>query len=176
MSDLTIFAKNIKRLREEKGMTLKELAETIGVSPQAVSAYQKAGTENGKAPTLDKAIDLASALGVSIGELCGSTGATEEKTLGDIALLFAYMMEHWLSAHVISVPGKCTGGQYSFSESYPALAFSPDSEIGKFIVDYSKMRDVRNSGTIDQQLFDRWVEGTISRLSGINIQTEDLPF
>lgn len=53
---------NVKRLREESGLTQKELGERVGVSRQAINAI-----ETGKFdPSVWLAYDLAQFFGVSI--------------------------------------------------------------------------------------------------------------
>lgn len=52
---------NIKHLRNEKGLTQKELASALGVSYQMVQSWER-GSRNPKRETLEK---IASALGVS---------------------------------------------------------------------------------------------------------------
>ena len=56
---------NVKRLREERGLTQKELGESVGVSRQAINAI-----ETGKFdPSIWLAYDLSQFFGVSIEEL-----------------------------------------------------------------------------------------------------------
>lgn len=56
---------NLTRIREERGLTQKELGRLIGVAEATISNY-----ENGKRePKLDKLVALADALNVSIDEL-----------------------------------------------------------------------------------------------------------
>lgn len=57
---------NIKRIREEKGMTQKQLADKVGISGAFMSLIEK-GTNNPSEENLQK---IANALGVSKAELC----------------------------------------------------------------------------------------------------------
>ena len=61
------FAKNIKNLRKELGMTQTQLANKIFVNKSMVSAYEK-GT---RLPSLDSLISLSKTLNVSIDYLLG---------------------------------------------------------------------------------------------------------
>lgn len=55
----------LKKLREERGLSQKEIAKKIGVSRETISAY-----ETGRAkPSLDVALKLAKILKVSVEEL-----------------------------------------------------------------------------------------------------------
>ena len=59
------FGENLKRIRTEKHLTQKYVAESMGISPQAYSQYERA-TEQPKGATLKR---LSLALNVDIGEL-----------------------------------------------------------------------------------------------------------
>ena len=55
----------LKEIRLKKGITQVELAKHVGISPQTISHY-----ETGRAkPSLDVAVKLAKALGVSVEEI-----------------------------------------------------------------------------------------------------------
>lgn len=70
MRDGTSFllARNIKRLRERRGLTQQELAETSGV-PRPTIANLESGSAN---PTLAVVLKVAGALGVTVEELVAS--------------------------------------------------------------------------------------------------------
>ncbi len=70
-----MISKNLKRLREKVGMTQKELADKLFVSPQAVSRWENGDTEPSVA-TLDS---IAEIFGVSLDELFGRTAPEPEK-------------------------------------------------------------------------------------------------
>ncbi|WP_200956725.1 XRE family transcriptional regulator [Thermococcus barophilus] len=61
-------ARNIRRLREEKGLSLTELAEKAGISKSTLSSLE-AGKTN---PTISTLWAIADALGVPFGALIGS--------------------------------------------------------------------------------------------------------
>ena len=58
---------NIKKLRNQKGVTQERLAESIGVTPQAISRWE---SESGY-PAIEYLPDIASFFGISIDELLG---------------------------------------------------------------------------------------------------------
>lgn len=70
----TIFGKNLRAKRMEKGLKQKELAQMTGIAPQTLSGYEGRGI----LPPLENAAKLAQALGVSLDWLTGL--AAEEKT------------------------------------------------------------------------------------------------
>ena len=63
------FPERLRRLRESRGLTQRELAEAIGVSRQAIGLYE-AGEREPDLSTLQK---LARALGTSMSYLVGET-------------------------------------------------------------------------------------------------------
>jgi transcriptional regulator with XRE-family HTH domain len=65
-------AANIKRLREERAMTQKELADVSGV-PRPTIANLESGTAN---PTLLVLLKVGGSLGATIEELVGTAGVT----------------------------------------------------------------------------------------------------
>jgi len=61
------FAKNIKNLRKELGMTQTELANKIFINKSMISSYEKGA----RMPSLDALVALAETLNVSIDYLLG---------------------------------------------------------------------------------------------------------
>ena len=59
------FAENVKRLREEKGLTQAELANSIEVAQPTVEQYEKGM----KVPTIITGVALAKRLGTTCEEL-----------------------------------------------------------------------------------------------------------
>ena len=74
MNENTI-GKRIQALRKERGLTQKQLADAVGVTPQAVSKWET----DESCPDITALPLLASALGVSVDTLLGSNGG-EVKT------------------------------------------------------------------------------------------------
>ena len=66
-SDTKMLGKNVQTYRKKRGLVQKELAEKIGVTREAVAAY-----ESGRGRMVDVTlIDIAKALSVSTDELLG---------------------------------------------------------------------------------------------------------
>ena len=59
----------LSALRKEKGLTLRELAEQVGITAAALSSYEKGQKE----PSLGYAKKLAQYYGVSLDYLCGDS-------------------------------------------------------------------------------------------------------
>ena len=60
-------SERLSALRKEKGLTLRELAEQVGITAAALSNYEKGQKE----PSLGYAKKLAQYYGVSLDYLCG---------------------------------------------------------------------------------------------------------
>lgn len=69
--DMVATGHNIKRIREARGITVKELQDIFGFGyPQAIYSWQ-----SGKSlPTLDNLVILASVLGVTVDEILAVEG------------------------------------------------------------------------------------------------------
>lgn len=75
MNENTI-GKRIQSLRKERGLTQKQLADAVGVTPQAVSKWET----DESCPDITALPLLAGVLGVSVDSLLGGDGAAEVKT------------------------------------------------------------------------------------------------
>lgn len=58
------YLRNLKAVRKRMGLTQAELAERVGVEQPTIQRY-----ERGRSPTIDQALEIADALGVTIGDL-----------------------------------------------------------------------------------------------------------
>lgn len=75
MKDLTL-GKRISVLRKQLGMKQEELAEKMGVSPQAVSKWENDQT----CPDISLLLELSQVLGISSDELLSGQVKNEQKT------------------------------------------------------------------------------------------------
>lgn len=74
---LEIFARRLKHLREQRGLSTRALGEIVGTSNATISRY-----ETGKRdPDLSIAHKLATYFNVTIEYLCGEDGSTEIESL-----------------------------------------------------------------------------------------------
>ena len=70
-------AENIRRLRQEQGLTQGQLAERLGVSYQAVSRWENETTY----PDIELLPAIAALFGVTVDELLGSTSGDQKESL-----------------------------------------------------------------------------------------------
>ena len=184
MGELTTFARRLKESRERSGLKQKELAEQVNVTPQTISAYEKAEVDGkGKNPTLENAVEIAKVLNVSLDWLCGmecsQSKPDREMTLGDCAKMIADMY-FWFSVGFDYIEKTFTILRTGYSddaelvtrtENCPAIVFK-SGDMRKFLEDFRKMRSLLNDKTIDLDLYDRWLQDRITALDQIPCSTQ----
>lgn len=78
--------KNLKLLRQERGMSQKQLADRIGVSQQSVNKYENHNVE----PDIETLIRIADCFGTSVDFLIGHTEARAHAADAERELLFLF--------------------------------------------------------------------------------------
>ena len=73
------FSVNLRRIREQKGMSQRELAKRMNVSQPAINDWEN----NKKYPCLDRLYDIARALGVDAEELIKSHESSVDRTVSE---------------------------------------------------------------------------------------------
>ena len=170
------FNRNLKIIREQKGMTQKELAALLSVSMASVIAYEQAQ----KKPSFDMLIAIAEKLNVSLDMLCdldikpqtwsdvarrvvaldvagGCNGHIEfERKEGKTCAIVFY---GWVS----NVPDE-DGWRHENTEPDNNYQEFQENPLAKFANEYLKMRDLHNSGAIDEELFAMWLSKTYKAL------------
>ncbi len=162
MGELTMFAKRLKEIREKRGLKQIDLAEKLDMSPQTISAYEKAeiAAKVGKNPTLESAIKIAEGLGVSLDWLCGIDNH-RAKTYGDVArdLIFAAEVPN-NDFSAVSIPMYLDGGPCN---EYPAVVISNEI-LESFFSGWDNVKDLHCKGIIDDELYYLWLDKHISEL------------
>lgn len=176
MGDLTIFAQRMKQSRERLGLKQKDLAERVSVTPQTISAYEKADVGGkGKNPTLENAVEIAKALNVSLDWLCGMENRQpeigRERTLGDFARMIVEMLT-WGTIYFTNIEEEVVVDvDLTIPTKNPAIVLQ-QGEMRKFLEDFRKMRSLLIGETIDQSLYDRWLQDRIAALDHISCETQ----
>jgi transcriptional regulator with XRE-family HTH domain len=107
-------AKNIKRLREERGLMQKEVANSVGVHPSNYSKMEKGEREFG----IDIIDKLAKFFGLSIDELVHSNGKmpkavkVEDKTASEKIQLISQLDEEDKNAVYRIIDGMLTKNKF----------------------------------------------------------------
>lgn len=188
MDSMSIFAERLKEIRTKRNLKQNELAQRVGVTPQTISAYEKGGAvSNGKNPTLENAVEIAKALNVSLDWLCGiettKEGNMAKMSLGAVARMIVGM-EYWDTVEFcnhesVDVFAEKGDDYYDvrtleLPTVHPAIVFK-HGELRTFVLDWCKVKQIHNDGTIDKEFFDRWLEDRLQKLDNVSCDTQ-FPF
>ena len=120
---MSLFSKRLKELREEHGLSLRELAEKCGLSKSAVHLYEL-GTRNPKREALE---EFACFFNVDMDYLLGKTDVKNSAAhlLGYNSLAEAFAAGIDVDAKLKTLPTELTAGERAWIELYRKL--SPDT-------------------------------------------------
>lgn len=175
---LTNLAENLLKLRARRGKSLKEVAEAIGITYNALSTYEKGS----KTPSLDFAIRLADYYGVSLDELCGRSKKGLWARSERLDCLQAYItlrnMGYSQEVNVTNVPWDDSKQSIDPDDARlwkqadelgfdtptfrKAVITIHDHNFASFVEAYEKMRGLAEEGLIDEQIFSEWLEKKLS--------------
>lgn len=153
--EIQTFSRNFTALRESKGLTKKQMADLLSISPTTVSAYE-AGD---KSPSLSTAATIARICNVSLDWLCGISSAKvdrDEVTYRQIIECLIKLSE-LTDIEINSIP---TSDPYS--ERYVGQILIFDSVITEFIEEWQKVKRLYDDKTIDSSLYDPWISKKLS--------------
>lgn len=196
--DNTIFAQRLKEARIALKLTQTELSKLSGVTPATISAYECADGSKGKNPSLDNALKLAQALNVSLDWLCGSIVSSPKIQITDFLKLLVKLdekgtkvsidkinfaeninrnvltnanslitVDDWFMAQDIAEFEKEEVEYYL----YP-LAFN-NYLINKFLREWGNMRKLYASKTIDESLYNLWLDKQFSEIDKLQKEDEE---
>lgn len=164
--EMQTFSRNFTALREAKGITKKQMADLLSISPTTVSAYE-AGD---KSPSLNTAATIARVCNVSLDWLCGISldkVDREEVTYREIIECLIRLSE-LTDIGVDSIP---TPDPYSEGHIGQVLVF--DSVITEFIEEWQKVKQLYDDKTIDSSLYDPWIAKKLSDYDCLPMDWED---
>ena len=186
MDSIVEFARRMKAHREKMGLTQAQLGEKIGVSAQTISAYEKnISGDRGKAPTLDKVIPMAKALGVSLDYLCGIAPAEKScqmESLKDVAECLM-KISHFVACYGASKlrdlddyeisDQMCEPEDFRIS-SMPVAVFVLDNEfLAKFFDTKNKLLALYSDKTLSKDLYDTIISGQLAELQQYSVYQTD---
>ena len=159
-SKMQIFATRLKELRTDNGMTQKEFAQKIGVTPAALSAYEN----NQKNPF----------------RCCHSTNRGKFRRFFNLVVWshrtkicqqgFFYLYRY--NRYVFDIMG--IGKLHIYPETQQVIdvdnnsvemwgVMFSDPHLNNFLKDWHRMRNLVISGTIDRELYQIWIEREIKK-------------
>jgi len=181
MGNPETFSLRLREARERKKLTQKQLAELAGITAASVSAYEK--LDSAKSPSMEIAIQLAKALGVSLDWLAGIgdiQGGKENNEIIDIEKIERPLQDYLILITLLSeVGGLWWDGQ---AESY-SISFH-DSAIVKFCSNLDRMQGLLKDGVIERDSFYDWINGHlrkfedyyVSKDGSVSDVADDMPF
>lgn len=164
-SKLEAFARNLRELREQAGMSQKSLAEKVGVTPTTISAYEK----NIKNPSLENALAIADALNVFLGDMCGEVGEVYLRTYGDLLRMIYVVYRAGKGYHFSS---KIEVDKKNDTAIIQGMGFDSNT-VNHFMKDWRRIAEMRFNNTIDDELVDAWLEKQYRKYDKILLQNTD---
>lgn len=152
MSDLEIFGKRLKELRNKNGLSQRDLAAKLGVSVNTIVTYEKAQ----KSPTLDLAKRVSEFFGTPLDWLCGTSNSIDNTKI-------------YCTADIIKLILRIdAAGKIDFVDICTLNGFEDwrieidDEEFKRFADEWRKIRELKKNGTIDEDLYNLWIEKQLS--------------
>lgn len=167
MGDFSILGIRIRELRNLLNKTQKEFAEIVGCTAATLSAY-----ENGsKSPSLDIVKNIAEKCSVSLDWLCG---LSDKQTINEKCISYSDIVKMLLSIdkytnislekklYEIGSLNKSDGFIDYTEDEFVTLHFN-NQIINEFLNDWIKMREFYLENTIDQDVYNLWIEKTLKK-------------
>ncbi len=196
--DNTIFAQRLKEARTALKLTQTELSKLSGVTPATISAYECADGSKGKNPSLDNALKLAQALNVSLDWLCGSIVSSPKIQITDFLKLLVKLDEKGTKVSIDKINfaeninrnvltnanSLITEDDWFMAQDYAEfekeeveyylypLAFN-NYLINKFLREWGNMRKLYASKTIDESLYNLWLDKQFSEIDKLQKENEE---
>jgi len=148
----------IKELRIDMGLTQKEFAELINVSTVSVSSYE---TE-AKSPSLDMVVNIATKCNVSIDWLCG---LSDKKSQGDEIKNYPDLLRALVSLCSVKYEDSNKAVLQPSFTCIPDVHFNVrgDEIVRNFFIEWQKMYELLTAGTIDNELYNLWIEKELAK-------------
>lgn len=172
-----IIAERLLQLRQEHGLTLRELSEQVGITAAALSAYEKGKKE----PSLEFAIKLAKHYGKTLDYLCGIESVTQSQTYADV-LMFILKMAGTLEAKtssarnyvimdgVAQADSRMIDFKMESNSSGARINISISSkDIGTFFDTYFKLASLVQTEMIPRSVFSDWKKDALAKEAKILI-------
>jgi len=187
------FGRNMKRIREAKGLKQNELARLSDISPQQISKYENA--KNSTMPSIDVAARIAEALEVTIDELCGATRNNQHgaklETYADAVEYIGQLVRFFdCRANIVEVPlhyldyyetpvGIDPNGEFIMDDvtsETGAMIVIADSSIGRFVKQWISIKKLIDDQTMDMETAITWYHGALTKLQDSMLIPRRFPY
>ena len=185
--NIKTFSERLKESRKANNLTQAELCKLSGVTSATISAYESTDDKKGCNPSLDNAIKLANALNVSLDWLCGTTSNKSKIEITDFLKTLVKLRESVnLAIDTVDLANdenkrvlpnatrllqndeftrdilinleqtaEHNGEQFTYTENF---IYFDNFHISKFLSEWQKMYDLYSSKTIDENLYNLWLD------------------
>lgn len=151
------FSSRIKELRSSLSLTQTEFAEKINTTQATLSSYENTD----KTPSLDIVKKIAEVFKVSIDWLLGLSDVIDvndiPRTYSDIIRILFKLESADLSGFSIN---SHHDGYYGEDKCQISTT---DLSIANFITEWKKIKDLHDNKTIDDELYNLWLEKTLKK-------------
>ena len=164
--DRATFGERLKELREYYECTQTEMGEAMGVVYTTIIAYEK----NQKNPSIDVAVKAAEFFNVSLDWLCGFTDTMTRivpMTYSDILREIFDIMKCQTVAEIVDSQFSYDGFGNPTAISGSKALWLSNNKIQKFLEEYEKMYNLCKQETIDEDLFNMWVEKQLKQYDDV---------
>lgn len=176
--ELQTFSLRLKELRQKLKLTQKEFTKDLSITPATLSAYEK-GTTN---PSIYAITEIAEKYNISVDWLLGlSDKSTNKSSLETYADLINFLVEIPKTGMHIIIDSYLKGcdefGEYE--ENIYGIYFKTKNEaFRRFFEDYDKMNNLYEQGSIDEDVYNLWIEKTLNKFKDMVIMDceNELPF
>ncbi len=169
MSVANTFSNRLKELRTSMNMTQVQFASLVGTNQVTLSAYETGSTN----PSLEVAKEIAQNCNVSIDWLCG---LSDKKSLNNDIIDYTDLLRALINVCSVNYDGtfKPVVNPSTVCTSSIEFEIDGDDVVRKFFVEWKKMYNLLNSGTIDDELYKLWIEKELSKYK--NHPINKIPF
>lgn len=148
------FSTRIKELRISKNLTQGTFAESINVSPSAISSYEIGA----RSPSLDMMLNIAQKYNVSIDWLCG---LDDKMTSSNHIITYKELFKLFID--VLSTRYQDKQTTYIFEDISTqnmsvVLTLHDDANFQNFFSKWCDIFKLHNEGTIDDDLYQTWLD------------------
>lgn len=161
MNENNIFAMRMKEARLKNEISQAELSRITGIAPATLSSYEK-----GKNPTIDKALNIANALGVSLDWICGNDieeNEPEKIQFSEIAKMLIFILK--IDGISCRFAGKyeIVGDPLGYMDIYSEAVIN-------FLADYNRIQSILEDNTYPQYLKDGLIKTIIDKYDSFYIE------
>lgn len=184
--NINTFSERLRETRRGKDLTQAQLAKLSGVTAATISAYESTDSKKGCNPSLENAAKLAEALSVSLDWLCGSVVNKDKVDTVDFLKTLVKLNEYChISVDVVNIEdidimerfinaynlfsedehwdnqNYCESNNIPIAWDIPLIGFD-NYYIRKFLTEWQKIKSLYNSNTIDESLYNLWLDKQFS--------------